>query len=320
MRIEPQGERVARTRWIDAIIDRIARRQHSVVGRRQLLRAGVSSNQIARRLRSGRLVALFRGVYLVASPVPPDRHLEMAALLAAGRGAAISHLPAARIRALELPRGMRDRPGGPVDVTLAGVDRAARRGLRLHSTPLSLRWETTLVGSLRVTTAARTILDLVPALGDRELEQLVAEALRNRRVLRPALELQVERSVGRAGVKRLRRLLDGGRFRMTRSVAEELLLEVLARGGVEPPLTNARVEGRELDAYWPDERVGIELQSWGWHGFEEALEADVEKAGLFGALGYTVLPFTVAQLERSPELVVGRTRAALERVRRDRPG
>src|SRR4051794_17681551 len=82
------------TRSVDGLILQLARRQHAVVARGQLLAAGVTRNQIAARRRSGFLTELHRGVYLVG-PVPAAHSHEMAALFACGPGAVLSHRSAA---------------------------------------------------------------------------------------------------------------------------------------------------------------------------------------------------------------------------------
>jgi Transcriptional regulator, AbiEi antitoxin len=81
----------------DRVIAELARRQHGVVARRQLVREGLSEAAIGRRLEAGRLHQLHRGVYLVGHPVPAQYALETAALLACGPRAVLSHRSAAAL-------------------------------------------------------------------------------------------------------------------------------------------------------------------------------------------------------------------------------
>jgi len=84
------------SRELEGRIADVAARQHGVVTRAQLIESGLSASALGRRLQSGRLRALHRGVYLVGpliSPLAP----EMAGVLASGPGAVLSHLSAARL-------------------------------------------------------------------------------------------------------------------------------------------------------------------------------------------------------------------------------
>ena len=105
----------------------IAAQQHGVVTYRQLLEVGLEPSALARRSRSGRLHRLYRGVYAVGYPSASRESRWMAAVLACGHGAVLSHMSAAALWGLLRPED------GPVDVsTSARSGRARRVGIRLH--------------------------------------------------------------------------------------------------------------------------------------------------------------------------------------------
>jgi predicted transcriptional regulator of viral defense system len=76
-------------------IRRLAADQHGIVSRAQLLNAGVGPDTVDRWIKAGRLIRVHRGVYAVGH-VPPSPHARaMAAVLACGKGATLSHRSAA---------------------------------------------------------------------------------------------------------------------------------------------------------------------------------------------------------------------------------
>src|SRR5690606_11024042 len=135
---------------------RIAGRQHGVVTAKQLAGLGISRAAISERVRDGRLHRLHRGVYAVGHRSPNEWQRYMAAVLACGTGAALSHQSAACLYGFLKPEG------GPVHVTspsLAG--KALRAGIVLHRSPsLRRRGEATRRELIPVTTPRRTIVDL----------------------------------------------------------------------------------------------------------------------------------------------------------------
>jgi hypothetical protein len=215
------------TRRADRIIAAIAGRQHGVLAAWQLREVGVSPQQIKVRLRNGRLHELHRGVYLVGHPVPPPYALEMAALLACGPTAILSHQTAASLwRLISSPAP------GDICVTVAPGRSAARPNLEIHRARIDRR-DVRNRHRMPLTSPPRTILDLACICGDDELERLVAEAhyppagVRGR-APRPARPLRRKR-----GASKLRSIIDlpGGPQR-TRSPAERQLVRLLREAGM----------------------------------------------------------------------------------------
>jgi very-short-patch-repair endonuclease len=92
-----------------------------------------------------------------------------------------------------------------------------------------------------------------------------------------------------------------------------MLLRIVAAAGLPRPITNTRVHGFEVDAYWPDERVVVECDGFAPHGHRRAFEGDRARDAQLAALGYVVVRFTARQLEREPMLVAARLAAVLVR-------
>jgi predicted transcriptional regulator of viral defense system len=112
----------------EAAIAHLAARQHGVVTTGQLLVAGVLRSGITGRVKSGRLHRIHRGVYAVGHPNIGSEGRWMAAVLACGDRAVLSHRSAAALWGI-LPFGQT----GLIDVTVRGdAGRRRRNGIRLH--------------------------------------------------------------------------------------------------------------------------------------------------------------------------------------------
>jgi hypothetical protein len=206
-----------------------------VVARWQLLAGGVSRHEINRRLQSGRLHVLHRGVYAVGHTAVTRTGRWMAAVLAGGPGAVLSHHAAAALWQLREP------PGGPIDVTVERQKRAVK-GIRFHRA----RPPADEVGELDgipVTSMPRTLLDLAAILDERALERALNEADYLRLTDPLSLPALLTRYPRRKGTPNLRRALErraAGSTR-TRSELEERFLHLLHAHGLPRPRVNVQV-------------------------------------------------------------------------------
>jgi very-short-patch-repair endonuclease len=294
------------TRRADLIIAALAAHQHGVVARRVLLREGVTSDQIKHRLASGRLHAIHRGVYLVGHAVPTEHGRNMAALLACGSAAILSHRSAAALWEL-LPY-----PASALAcVTFPSELRAKRPGLRIRRATIPQR-DIRRRARMPLTSPPRTILDLAAELGPEELERVVAEAGYRRLATERELWDQVQRNPGKRGNATLRRVLDlAGGPRRTRSPAERQMLRLLRRAGIVGYETNGRVHGYEVDLVWRSLDFAVEIDGYGAHAGRVAFERDRLKIAKLKARGLDVMPITPRQLREDSGGVLGRLRAAL---------
>ena len=244
----------------------LAARQHGVVTTAQLLDAGVGRRSIARRVEAGWLVPLHRGV-LQVGPVPSEYAREMAAVLACGAGALLSHQSAAAVWGIA-------RRDAVVHVT-APTRRRSRPGLRVHR---SLSLDAAVRDGLPLTTPARTLRDL-----ERTLTAVSIERAREQAAL---LGLVVPD--------------DAPDPSFTRSEAERRLKALCRAAGLPPPLTNARVAGYEVDAYWPAHRLIVEVDGFRFHSSRQAFERDRRKDAALTAAGNRVVRVTWSRLTNEP--------------------
>jgi very-short-patch-repair endonuclease len=295
-------------RDIDRLIAGFAARQRGVVSRAQLIAAGIHSDAIKLRVRSGRLHTVHRGVYLVGHSAPMDGARELAAVLACAQGAVVSHLSAAHLLKL-LPHPAKPRP---VDVTVRSRDRARRAGIRIHCVESLDRRDTRRLHGIPITTPARTLLDLATALPPYMLERAVAEAEVRRLARRSDLADQLARNPGRRGTRILRQTveLEGGPA-LTRSEAERRLLHLIRTADLPRPEVNARLGRYEVDFLWREQRLVVEVDGYAYHAGRRAFERDRERDTALAAVGFTVLRITWRQLVGAPETVIARLAAAL---------
>lgn len=287
-------------------IAQLAGRQRGVVARRQLLALGLESDAIKRRLRAGRLHSVHRGVYLVGHEAAPAGALEMAAVLACGAGAVVSHRSAARLWKL-LPYPAASTPG---EVTLVERDAGVRSGIRPHRVRTLPRRDVRTVNGIPTTAPARTLLDLAAVVSPDELDRAFAEAQVRRLVNTRALTDQIERNPGRRGLRGLRGLVEAGPA-PTRSRAERLFLRLIRDAELPSPQVNSKLGPDEVDFLWAEHRLVVEIDGFGSHGNRRAFERDRVRDAKLAAAGYTVMRVTWRQLVARPEAVAARLAAAL---------
>jgi predicted transcriptional regulator of viral defense system len=282
----------------DARIAELARAQHGLVAFRQLRSLGLGRDAIAYRAKTGRLHRIHPGVYAVGHRILALKGQYMAAALAAGDGAAISHRSAAQLHGL-------------LAATTARIDVSSprrlkpTRAIRPHQTRTLAPRDVTTVDGIPVTTVARTLLDLVAVAPQRHVERAIDQAEILRTFDLAALDDVVSRANGRA-TKRLERALQAHRDgpAMTRSELEEAFLALVAEARLPRPRINARVCGYEVDAYWPDRGVVVELDSYRYHHTRRAFESDRRRDIALQAAGIRTARITDRRINREPRAVV----------------
>ncbi len=295
------------THGIDAEVARLAERQHGVVARAQLAGLGMGREAIGRRLRSGRLYRLHEGVYAVGHRVLSQRAHWMAAVLACGPGAVLSHGSAAALW------GIRDGHSGPTDVTSPRKSRSQRR-IRRHHSRLPAD-EVTIRDGIPVTTAPRTIFNLAG-----ESPDAVEPAIRQSEYLRLSDPLSLphllDRYPGHRGNRAIRTAL--ARIRetpgRTRSRLEERFL-AFTRHALPRPHFNAWLtigaDRFQVDCLWPAQRQIVELDSWSAHGTRSAFRSDKTRDRKLAVAGYTVTRIPWAALDDEPAEIAADLRRLL---------
>lgn len=291
---------------VDEAVGALATRQHGVVGHRQLRGLGVTRTALEWRVRTGRLRVLWRGVYAVGHEAVTLRGRWMAATLLGGRDAALSHRAAAALWGLW-------RPAAP---EVATPRQLTRGGITFHRAALPDDERTTRDG-IPVTTPARTLLDLAGTTHLREIERAVDAA--ELAGLGGSLSLGelLERHPRRAGAKNLRWVLERGDLglRVTRSKLERDFLALLRRRGLPLPQTNVAVLGFECDAVWHDERLIVELDTYGTHGGRRSFREDRRRDRALGAAGWRAHRVSDDDLRDAPDSLVAELAALLRAPR-----
>ncbi len=280
----------------DLAIATLADAQHGVVARAQLLERGLTARQIERRVAARRLCRLYYGVYAIGHRRLTVDGRWMAAVLAGGPGAVLSHASAAA--AWDLRRSA----SGLIHVTVpSGAGRERRAGLRLHRSATLTSRDVAEVRGVPVTSVARTIIDLSRTLKGRELEALVDRADQRGIVDFAALRAATPAS--------LQAVLRSYAPAATRSELEERFLTLCDDHGIARPETNAHVEGFEVDFVWRDRRLIVEVDGYAYHRSPSTFEDDRERDVRLQIAGWTVLRFTWRQItERTAWVAAAVTR------------
>jgi very-short-patch-repair endonuclease len=244
-------------------IARVAERQHGHIARWQLLALGVGSGAITHRLATGELVRVHAGVYAVGYPRVEPVARAMAAVLACGEGAVLSHESAAALW------GLRRWPEIPEVTTL---EHRRRPHITTHRSrtlePNDLRVQL----NVPTTSAGRAIAEIAPRLSDRQLTRATQDA-RDAGHLKPT---DLHRLLLRC--PRLKQLVDPAQ-NPTRSGLEDELTRWLTKHGLPIPRLNTKVNGHEVDALYPEHKLILELDSWRYHQDYPAWRSDRERDG-----------------------------------------
>ena len=290
------------------------RRQHGVITRQQALALGLSARQVEGRLSRGEWRRVATGVYRHMA-VPPTWH--GAVMAACARFSAVaSHRTAGRLHEID------DLSTEGVEVT---IDHQRRRPITedvvVHETTQWDRRDVTVVDGIPTTGLARTVLDIGAVVNRRRLDAVVDALLRAERLslldLRAALERHSRR--GRTGCGPLRELLDerDGEAGLPLSVWSRDVARLLVESGLPRPLFEHRIvspAGRflaQVDLAYPDERVGIELDSVRWHLNRESFERDPARRNQLTVAGWTILNFTWQHFVDRPTLLCHQVASAL---------
>ncbi|MEZ5078469.1 MAG: type IV toxin-antitoxin system AbiEi family antitoxin domain-containing protein [Solirubrobacterales bacterium] len=266
----------------DQRIAALAARQHGVVSLGQLREAGLRDDAVHKRARAGRLHRVHRGVYAVghANLSHPGRWL--AAVLACGDEAVLSHRSAAALWRLVEPRR------GDTHVTVPGRGGRKRQPrIRLHRSSTLTTTDVTSRLGIPVTTPARTIVAL----------RGTATAAEWRRAVRQAEVLGLRTGVDPSAP--------------TRSELEDRFLGLCARHRLPRPEINARVGGWEVDFLWREQRLIVETDGYRFHRGATAFEDDHARDLDLRGRGYGVLRLTYRQVTGDPARVAGLLRREL---------
>jgi very-short-patch-repair endonuclease len=288
---------------VDRQINALAGRQHGVIATRQLAAAGVSRDAIRHRVSQGWLKRWHRGVYLVG-PLETPWSRAMAAVLAYGGGALLSHHPSGVLWTLRPP------PAKTLHVTVVGRDARGRDGIRVHRVRHLHQADVTRRLGIPVTSPARTLLDVAADGPQRDVDRAVDEARVHRLVTDHSLDEQCSRYPSHRGVPALRRAMNT-EPRLTRSEAERRLLELIRVARLPEPRTNVRIGRHEVDFLWPVHRLVVEVDGYAFHSERSSFERDRRRDAALTLAGYRVIRITWRQITEERELVIATLAGAL---------
>jgi very-short-patch-repair endonuclease len=263
---------------------------------------GLSSSGVARWVRTGRLHPLYRGVYAYGHTALSEKGRWMAAVLAAGEGAALAGLSAA-----VLWRATRWKDT-VIDV-LVPRPRASQRGFRTRICRNLDPRDVTVVDRIPVTTVARTLVDLADDMDAEDLANVIHEAAYRKLFSLAATRAAIARANGRRDLPVLQRALamhlDGSAG--TKSRLEKAVRRLARAGGCAEPVSNVQISGYEVDLYWPG--VCVEVDGPG-HERPRTKAEDRARDAALRAAGYTVLRFTEEDVVQRPRTILAALAAA----------
>jgi very-short-patch-repair endonuclease len=265
-------------------MSRVADRQYGFVTRPQLLELGVPSATIAYWVTNHRLVRVHKGVFAVGHIQLGALPRAMAAVLACGALAVLSHDSAAALWGVRLwPR---------IPEVTCPLERR-RPGIRTHRTQTLTTRDVRTHHGIRVTSPSRTILDIQDRLTDAQLIRAVNDLRIAKHLRQTELTRLIEAS------PRIKALIDPDEA-PTRSIKEDEFLAFCRRHGLPRPKINTIVHGHEVDALFEAEKVIVETDGWRFHSSHQSFESDRDKDADLAQYGYLTIRLTSARMQNTP--------------------
>ena len=273
----------------------------------QLRALGYGKRMVHDLVANGWLHRLSRGVYAVGHTRLSVKGQWMAAVLACGSGAALSHAHAAALH------DMRTTPSGLIDVTAPGRRHAT--GVRSHRARTLDPQDAIVVDAIPVTTVARTLLDQAEHLSPQRLRTLLEATLRRDLFDLAQITATIARNPGRHGIAPLTEALTylADEAPWTQSEKERHFLELVRAYRLPEPSVNVVVLKDPVDFFWPAAKLIVEVDGWKFHKTHAAFEADRLKDAKHNVAGYPVLRYTARRVDRDAAAVAAEITAMLTR-------
>jgi hypothetical protein len=268
-----------------------------VLARRQLLALGFSEKAIEHRLRTGRLYRVTRGVYSVGRRELSPKGRWMAAVLACGENACLSHRSAGALY------GICEERNGVVEVSVRRSGKIERPCIRVRSRPSLPSKDVGTLDRIPITSPVQTLIDLATELPTKYLARAVNEANVLDVIDVETLRIKLDAYSGVPGAKRLVALLDRDTFVLTQEELERLFLPLAGEVGLSLPLTGEIVNGFEVDFFWPELKLVVETDGLRYHRTPAAQAKDARRDQAHTAAGYARLRFTHWQVKYEPAYV-----------------
>lgn len=251
-----------------------------------MLALGFNAREIEHRVGRGRLHLVMRGVYAVGWPQLTSKRRWMAAVLACGEGAMLSHRSAAALWEIGKEKWH------TIDLSVTRRAELKRRGLRVRGRPSLTAERITTHDGIPVTAPVQTLIDLSTELAPRAVERAVNEADKLDLIDPEMLRARLDGYAGEPGVKALRTLLDNRTFRLSDSDLEILFRPIAMEAGLSFPLTKQMVNGFEVDFFFPDMGLVVETDGLRYHRTPSTQARDARRDRAHVLAGMTALRFT----------------------------
>jgi very-short-patch-repair endonuclease len=292
----------------DDAVAALAGGQRTIVTHGQLIALGCGQRRVAHWVNRGRLQVVFHGVYSVVRDELPLLAREQAALLACGERAFLSHHTAAFIW------GLRKWRPTDVEVSVVGRYRASSKGIRVHRIQRIDRRELRHHEGLWLSSPERAVLEIAATLSPGEVADAIDDGIGGRVLDRRKLTDLLARHRGRRGAGRLAAVLAGGSgTTITRSRAERAFLKLIRDARLPEPAVNQPFGRWELDFFWPDHRLVVEIDGYGFHSGPGAFHRDHEKDLALADARLDVRRFTRDHVVKQQPAVLARVAAELAR-------
>ena len=279
----------------------LAGRQHGIVTRRQLLALGFGRRSIQHRVERGRLFPVSLGVYAVGWPALNQKRLWMAAVLAGGEGALLSHRSAAALWEIG-----KERSDG-IDVSVQRRCELRRPGIRFRGRPRLAAENIVRRDDIPVTSPIQTLVDLATELEPIPLERAVNDADKRGLIDPETLREELACYCSQAGVRPLRQLLDKLFFQLSDSDLEIYFRRIVKAAKLPMPLSKQRVNNFEVDFFWPEVGLVVETDGLRYHRTPSAQLKDARRDRAHVMAGMSPLRFAHYEVRHEP----GRVRVAL---------
>jgi predicted transcriptional regulator of viral defense system len=299
----------------DGEIARVCHGQHGLITLEQLEAHGLSVQAVHERLLAGRLHRIHQTVYSLTPQVMTQRGKFMAAVLACGPDAVLSHRSAAYLW------GLVDSWEAPIDVTAPNRRGRCPDGVAAHRDGSLQPIDKTTLYGIPCTTVARTILDFAAVEPDWRLRKAVAQAEVLRILDKAKSRALLKRSCRRRGVARLRLVLDTihPQTKRTRSELERLFLGMCEKGSVPEPEVNVWLptpDGKryQADFLWRDQGIIVEADSRRFHDTDTAFVEDRKRQQQLELAGWRVSRCTWEEVEREPRRLAVTVKGLISRA------
>jgi very-short-patch-repair endonuclease len=281
-----------------------------VVARRQLLELGFSKRAIEHRVERGRLHVAAHGIYAIGWPELVGKRRWMAAVLACGEKAVLSHRSAAA-----LWRVGEEKPNA-IDISVRRRCELRRPGLQVRGHPSLRATDVVVCDGIPVTAIVRTLVDLAVDLSPLKLERSVNEADKRDLIDPESLRSALDDYAGERGVKILRKLLDTRTFRLSDSDLEVLFRPIAMEAGLPLPLSKEIVNGFEVDFFFPGLGLVVETDGLRYHRTPSTQTRDARRDRTHTLAGMTPLRFTHYEIKYEPAQVKEELRRIATRLTR----